>query len=85
MLSQSYAYMYRSAFQKLKEQRDCHKEALELVDRLQKRIPVTGVIHVQDQDEGTKEALKDLVDLIKKAFLALQEYVDAPFYSKFIL
>ena len=57
---------------------------MDLVDRLHERIAVTDIFDVQDLDKSTNEALGKLLEFVKKAFVALQNYADALVCSGFI-
>lgn len=71
-----------SPLQKCRLQRECHKQALELLDSVVSKLPFAGIIPENMQSEEVRAALDAMLDLIRKIFLFLDNYASAPARGK---
>ena len=60
--------------QKLRQQRECHRAAVDLVETLHAKLPFADMIPANLQNEHVRNALQKMLDTMKDAFGFLDHY-----------
>lgn len=64
--------------QKCRQQQQCHKLALDLLDSVVAKLPFADIIPENMQSEEVSAALDTMLEHIRKIFIFLDNYASAP-------
>ena len=68
--------------QKLREQRDCHRAAVDLMETITNRLPLKDILPVNMQNAHVRSTLRSMLGVMEQALRFLLQYAHTPAYSE---